>query len=77
MKFRYDGPFDEVEVPELGATVKRGHQVQATGDAAKSLEQQAGWTKVADPKPRTKKTAAKKAPSKSDTGTPAGPKNEE
>lgn len=67
-KYRYDGPFDEVDVPHLGVSVKRGHQVDATGDVAKSLEQQAGWTKVAPPK----KTAAKKAAqgaSRKSTGT--------
>lgn len=61
MKFRYDGPFDEVEVPELGVTVKRGHQVEATGKVAESLGRQTDWTKVAPPKKTTAKAAAKKA----------------
>lgn len=75
-KYRYDGPFDEVDVPELGVSVKRGHQVDATGDVAASLAAQADWTKVAPRKPPAKKAAAKKTPSKSDAGTPAG-QNEE
>lgn len=61
MKYRYDGPFDEVEVPQLGVTVKRGHQVEATGKVAESLEGQTDWTKVAPPKPPAKKAASKKA----------------
>jgi hypothetical protein len=78
MKFRYDGPFDEVEVPELGATVKRGHQIEATGSVAESLAAQADWTKVAPPKkkPAAKKAAASKSTSNPDAGTPAD-QNEE
>lgn len=73
MKFRYDGPFDEVEVPELGVNVQRGHQVEASGAAATSLDAQADWTRVDKPKPR-KKPAAKKAAAKTPertTDTPA------
>jgi hypothetical protein len=68
MKYRYDGPFDEVDVPVLGVTVKRGHQVEATGAVARSLDEQADWTKVAPPKKRATKKAAVKTPSKPDTG---------
>jgi hypothetical protein len=60
MKFRYDGPFDEVEVPALGVTCARGHQIEARGDVAKSLDAQADWTRVDTPKPRRPKAAAKK-----------------
>lgn len=69
MKFRYAGPFDEVEVPELGVTVKRGHQVEATGAAAESLNAQADWQKVAPPrKSASKKAASKPAPRLSGDG---------
>lgn len=60
MKFRYDGPFDAVDVPDLGVTVERGHQVEATGAVAKSLDAQADWTRVDTPKPRKPKAAAAK-----------------
>jgi len=53
MKFRYDGPFDAVDVPALGETVERGHQVSASGDVAESLLSQPGsWSRVDKPKPR-------------------------
>lgn len=52
MKFRYDGPFDEVEVPLLGEIVQRGHQVEATGPTAESLDAQTDWTRVDKPQPR-------------------------
>lgn len=64
-KYRYDGPFDEVDVPQLGVSVKRGHQVEATGDVARSLEEQADWTKVAPPRKTTAKKAAQGASRKS------------
>lgn len=67
MKFRYDGPFDEVEVPELGATVQHGHQVEATGETAESLLKQSDWTRVDKPKPRS--TASESAPAAADTTT--------
>lgn len=77
MKFRYDGPFDEVEVPDLGEFVKHGHQVEATGAVAESLEKQTDWTRVDRPKPKkraAKKTTAKKttpsAPAPTDTPPP-------
>jgi hypothetical protein len=62
MKFRYDGPFDEVEVPELGVLVQRGRQVEASGPLAESFDAQTDWTRVDKPKPRkpAKKTAAPK-----------------
>lgn len=62
MKFRYDGPFDEVEVPELGVNVQRGHQVEASGPLAESLDAQSDWTRVDKPKPRKKPAAKKAAP---------------
>ena len=71
MKFRYDGPFDEVEVPDLGATVQRGHQVEASGALAESLDAQADWTRVDKPKPR--KTAAKKTAPKQHIVAEQGP----
>lgn len=63
MKFKYAGPLDAVDVPDLGLVgVKRGDQVDATGPAAKSLQAQSDtWKRVAPPKPRKPKTPAKSA----------------
>lgn len=46
MKVRYDGPFDEVEIPDLGVVVKRGEEfeVDSTQGAA-LLEQSENFTK--------------------------------
>lgn len=51
----YVGAHDEVEVPALGAVVKRGEQVEVDADLAAALDEQPGnWAK-----PNTK--AAKEA----------------
>lgn len=57
MKLRYDGPLDEVEVPELGVSVLRGHQIEATGKAAESLAKQTDWSRVTPPKTRKTRKA--------------------
>lgn len=60
MKFKYVGPHDAVDVPALGVTVERGHQVDATGAVAQSLAAQADWQRVDTPKPRKPKAAPAK-----------------
>ena len=45
-EFKYVGPFDEVSVPVLGVSVKRGDKVTADGDVAKSFAEQADWQAV-------------------------------
>lgn len=73
MKFKYVGPLDAVDVPDLGLVgVKRGDQVEATGPAAESLSRQDTWQRVAPPK----KTAAAKKAAPKPPATPAD-KNEE
>ncbi len=62
MKFRYDGPHDAVELDGHGV-IERGHQVEAHGAEAESLDRQSDWTRVDKPKPR-KKPAVKKAAAK-------------
>ena len=58
MKFTYIGPHDAVDLPGVG-TVAHGEQVDVTGAAAKSLQQQDTWkrcdTPPARPKPRSEK----------------------
>jgi hypothetical protein len=50
---QYVGPFDEVEVPALGAIVKRGKPVEVDSDLAKEmLKQEDNWER---PKPSTTK----------------------
>lgn len=51
----YTGPHDEVDIPSLGLTVKRGEPIDVEPDVAKSLDEQPDtWAK-----PNTK--AAKEA----------------
>lgn len=79
MKFKYVGPFDAVDVPELGLVgVQRGHQVEAAGAVAESLSKQDSWQRVAPPKKAAPKTTSKKAASKPAPTPPVtGDKNEE
>lgn len=49
MKFKYTGPHDAVELVGHGE-VKHGKTVDVTGDAAKSLDAQADWQRVDNPK---------------------------
>lgn len=56
MKLKYVGPFDAVEIPELGIEVERNHQFEAVGKQAEALLAQGdNFTKVAEPKPRKPK----------------------
>lgn len=74
MKFKYAGPLDAVDVPELGLVdVKRGQQVEATGAIATSLNAQADWQRVDTPKRPPRKAAAKK---KTEQATPPAEKKE-
>lgn len=61
MKFRYDGPFDAVELDGYGLVV-RGHQVEVHGPAAESLSRQSDWSRVDKPKPRTAAAAVDPEP---------------
>lgn len=70
MKLRYIGPFDAIEIPDLGLDeVKRRGTFDAPAEAAALLLEQAdNYERVAPPK---KRTAVKKA------ATPAAPKVKE
>lgn len=58
-QFKYVGPYDEVEVPAIGAVVKQGETVQVEDtDVSAGLEGQDVWEHIPDPE-RSK--AAKKA----------------
>ena len=58
--WKYLGPFDEVEVPAIGAVVKRGETVTVEDpEISEGLEAQSdSWQHVPDPK---RSEAAKKA----------------
>lgn len=63
-KFKYVGPYDEVEIPAIGAVVQRNHQVEIHDpEVSKGLDGQADW----EPVKAAKKTAAKKAEPKTET----------
>lgn len=58
-RFKYVGPFDAVDVPALGRSVKQGETVEVEDvDVSAGLDGQADWEHVPDPE-RSK--AAKKA----------------
>ena len=58
-KFKYVGPFDEVEIAATGQVVQRGHQVEIEDpDVSAGLDGQADWEPVVDKK---RSQAAKKA----------------
>jgi hypothetical protein len=57
-QFKYVGPYEEVEVPALGAVVAQGETVQVETDLVDGFEGQEVWEHVPDPE-RSK--AAKKA----------------
>lgn len=43
---QYIGPFDEVEIPSLGLTVKRGGSIEVESEVAASLDEQPDvWAK--------------------------------
>jgi hypothetical protein len=71
-RVKYVGPHDAVDLVGVG-TVKRGAMVDVPAALAKSLTEQADWTKVAPRKPPKKKAAQRPAP----TPPLAGDKNEE
>ncbi|MGH3834190.1 MAG: hypothetical protein ACREX8_14245 [Gammaproteobacteria bacterium] len=43
MRVTYTGPFDEVEVPVLNLTAKRGLAIDVPKDAGEALCQQSCW----------------------------------
>lgn len=49
MKFKYIGPHDAVDLVGVG-TVAHGAEVEVSGAAAKSLDAQADWQRVGEPK---------------------------
>lgn len=51
MKFKYVGPHDAVDLVGV-STVAHGESVEVSGDAAKSLDAQADWQRVAETKTR-------------------------
>jgi hypothetical protein len=52
MRFRYVGPQEAVDLPDLGVTVFRNHEVEVTGERAKEFQQRDDWTRMDTPKPR-------------------------
>lgn len=64
-RFKYVGPYDEVEVPALGVVVAHGETVEVDDtDIADGLEGQDTWKHIPDPK---RSRAAKKATAKKAT----------
>lgn len=58
-KFKYVGPFDEVEIAATGQVVERNHTVDIEDpEVSKGLDGQADWEPVVDKK---RSAAAKKA----------------
>lgn len=58
--YRYVGPHAAVEVPSLGAVVKKDDTVTVANDLAEGFEGQEVWALVPDPTPAVKKTAQTK-----------------
>lgn len=62
-KVRYDGPFDEVEVPAAGVVAKRGEVYELESEVAKSLlEQEDSWSRPDFSKPVKVREARELAP---------------
>ena len=62
-RLRYVGPFRAVDVPALGTTVKRNHQVEIEDKAvAAALLAQADWEEVGAKAAEKKDTPAEAAP---------------
>lgn len=60
-KFRYVGPHDAVDVPAIGARVKRNHQIEVADPAvAASFAEQGDWEEVGAPKPKAAEQEAEK-----------------
>jgi hypothetical protein len=53
MNYKYVGPHDAVDLVGVG-TVEQGHEVEVSGDVARSLDSQSDWQRV-NPKPRQPK----------------------
>jgi hypothetical protein len=51
MRIVYDGPFDEVEVPDGGFVAARGEPVDAPDDVAARLLEQDTWSEALAEKP--------------------------
>lgn len=47
---KYNGPYEEVEVPALGATIAKGESVEVSDAQAKSLLNSENWSEVANSK---------------------------
>lgn len=45
-EFKYVGPYEEVDVPALGAVVKQGETVDVSDEEAAGLEGQSTWQRV-------------------------------
>lgn len=54
MRVKYVGPYDAVEVPELGVAVRRGEPFDLRDGDAKLLLQQDTWEEVAPAKAPSK-----------------------
>jgi hypothetical protein len=50
MRFRYVGPHAAVDIPALGVTVQRNHEVEVTGERAQEFMKRDDWTRVDTPK---------------------------
>lgn len=53
MRFRYVGPHQAVDLPTLGVTVERNHEIEVTGERAKEFQARDDWARMDTPKPRT------------------------
>lgn len=52
MRFRYVGPHLAVDLPTLGVTVERNHELEVTGERAQEFMKRDDWSRVDTPKPK-------------------------
>jgi hypothetical protein len=57
VKLIYEGPIDEVEVPDAGVVARRGEPVEIDDDLARLLLKQDTWAEAPAEKPAGKKGA--------------------
>lgn len=57
-KFKYVGPHDGVELPDLGIEVAQGETVEVDGEVADDFDARDDWEHIPDP---ARSKAAKKA----------------
>jgi hypothetical protein len=52
MRFKYVGDQAAVDIPALGVTVERNHEVEVTGERAQEFLKRDDWTRTDTPKPK-------------------------